>query len=488
MQTPSATALLDERFLLLDTLGRGGMGSVVRAFDRDHERVVALKIPTDGGDTLPTEFEVWSRLRHPNVIRALALRRAEVGPLPPGTPYLVLESFGGVPLTRAVPPGHAPPERIEAVAREVLTALDHVHAAGLVHRDLSPGNVLVDAPTGRPIRVKLTDFGLSVPAGRSGEPGKISGCLPFVSPEAILGLPVDGRADLYALGVVLFLLATGRTPAPGRAVEDVVRWHVGGARPDPEAHLGFLPPRLARFVVRLLERCCDDRPASAGEALDALGVAVHRRAPPWSQGLDRSAVAALRLALDAVGRGARRAFRLPGTAREAARLTREAETAAQLRGLSFVRLDLGARRPAARALAGAALRVLHPLDAAAPAVRRHGLHEVLPIGFVGAHPVLDLAASAPQRAVPPHRDAAGAVASFLCDAARKRPFVLSVAARALADPLVGRVIDGLLTGERPEAPPPGIPGGYLVLIPAGATSSRSSSRSSRTGSRLHCAP
>ncbi|MDX1388899.1 MAG: hypothetical protein R3344_06890, partial [Acidobacteriota bacterium] len=128
--------LLDGRFLFLGVLGEGGMGRVYRAFDRVEERTVALKVPFDSPGAGPphpltVEFETWFRLRHPNIVRVYELSRALEGPLRPGTPYMVLESFPGRPAHQALVPGRVDPAYLETLARGVLQALEHVHLAGV---------------------------------------------------------------------------------------------------------------------------------------------------------------------------------------------------------------------------------------------------------------------------------------------------------------------------------------------------------------------
>ncbi|HKQ63061.1 MAG TPA: serine/threonine-protein kinase, partial [Candidatus Polarisedimenticolaceae bacterium] len=258
-------ALQDGRYLLLAALGRGGMAAVYRAFDRVGQRLVALKVPSvpeppGPGHSLSVEFAAWSRLAHPNVVRLYELSWARSGPFPPGEPYLVLEHVAGGPAHRALPAGRSGPARVEALVTEVLRALEHVHGAGLLHRDLKPSNVLLPAGRGP---AKLTDFGLAAPLGTREEPGRINGSLPYVSPEALLGQTLDGRSDLYSLGILLYQLVTGRLPLPGAGPEALVRWHLSGPPPDPRAVRPETPERLARFILRLTARSPAARPADA---------------------------------------------------------------------------------------------------------------------------------------------------------------------------------------------------------------------------------
>jgi len=477
MEPARATPLLDERFLLFETLGRGGMGSVYRAFDRAERRLVAVKVAEEAGDPgeahpLTAEFEAWCRLRHPNIIRAYEMGRARQGPLPSGTPYLVLESFTGRPAHESLAPGRADPRHLEGLARHVLAALDHVHDVGLVHRDLKPANILVGAARRGPMRVKLIDFGLATQAGRAGRPGQLSGSLPYLSPESILGLPLDGRADLYGLGVVLFFLAAGRKPVESPDPRDVLRWHLAGPRPDATTDLARLPDRLARFVVRLLARNREERPASAREALGLLGACEAARVRPLRGGMDRSDLAVLRLALDAAKRGERRLLRLPADRRGATALAREARALAQIHGLAFCRIR-GEGKHAETSLGRAVLGLLGTEGRARADIEAYALHAALPIGLVGDLPVWD-----PTRAgirgwgveVDPGR-ASRTIAAFLLEAASRRPLVVVVERCALRDPLVSGVATEIERRvERPAAPD--ARGGGLVLLAGALRSAR----------------
>lgn len=341
----AASPLIDRRFFVLEPLGRGGMGTVLRAFDAASRRLVAIKVldraaPVGPGHPLSEEFRIWASLRHPNIIRAFELGRAESGPIPKGTPYLVLEHFRGVPAHQAMTPGATQPREIEEFARAVLRALAHVHAAGWVHRDLKPGNVLVGATRRGPGRVRLTDFGLAREQGAKGRPGRVSGSLAYAAPEVFLGGPVDGRADLYALGILLALLVVGKLPHGGGDVDAVVRWHLSGAPFDPRNQAPTLPSRMGRLIRALTARPPAERPATAAEALEILG---ERTAAPVARPTRALAetLRRLRLDIDAARLGARRVATVPREAGSFERLAREARVSAQIHGLRFLHLRIG---------------------------------------------------------------------------------------------------------------------------------------------------
>jgi hypothetical protein len=465
MGASHASPFLDERFLLLESLGHGGMGSVFSAFDRVDRRLVAVKVlrdtaPAGPSHPLATEFEAWSRVRHPNVVRAYEMGRAKGGPIPPGTPYLVLEHVAGRPAHQALRPGAVDPPVVEDFARQVLRALDHVHGEGLVHRDVKPGNVLVIPGRRGHGRIKLTDFGLVARAGDRSEPGRLSGSLPYASPEALLGAPIDGRADLYALGILLHYLSTGRLPFRGKTPESVVRWHLNGEM-EQAAIEGRLPARLSRFVLRLMSRDRGDRPASAADALLSLGERRSRAAaPPPIAG--RSSRAALRLALDAARLGGRRVLRVPGRESDDAALVREARVAAQVHGIPVLTLA-APRSDRASSLGRLVLRLLLSRgEEARGLVERFGLARSLPFELLRDLPIWDRARES-AIGVPGAGDARG-VAGFLLDSAARSPLVLVVERGAAADTLAREVIR--LVESAVDTDRTGLPraGGLLLLL------------------------
>ena len=460
-----ASPTLDARFLVFEALGRGAQGCVFRAYDRVARREVALKAldPVDGparAHDLAAEFAAWTRLRHPGVVRAYEMCRAFSGPLPAGTPYLVLELVRGRAAHRALVPGRVADTVVLEFARRVLLALDHVHAAGLVHRDLKPGNVLVGASGRPPGRVKLTDFGLASESGRAGSRGKISGSLPYVSPEAILGLPLDGRADLYSLGILVFLLAAGRMPAASRLPERILTWHVDGPPADLRRVRPGVAPRLAELVLRLTTRDRDARPPTAAEALSILGPAGHPRPRAASAPLLPSERAVLRLALDGARGGGRRVLEAPCRPGGAFAMRCETEALGAALDLRVLRVS---RPPGSREadLSRVVLRLL--LDrgpATRSLVERHGLHRGLPLALLGGTPVWNALDRGRQAAVP---ILARGIGEFLLDAAGRKTLVLWVERAALSGPLVEAVT---LYLERSIARRlrPGGQGGLLLVL------------------------
>lgn len=474
----TCTPLLDDRFLLLETLGQGGMGRVYRAFDRFEERFVALKVPLapespGPAHPLSAEYDAWSRLRHPNIIRAYELGRAQCGPIPAGTPYLVLESFAGLPAHRVLRPGRTDSEALEQLARRILAALAHVHDCGLVHRDLKPANVLVGTSRRGPLRTKLTDFGLAAEFGRAGSPGCLSGSVSFAAPESVIGLPIDGRTDLYGLGILLFRLATGKMPFDSRDPEEILRWHLEGPPIDPAPIRAAHSERLARLVRRLTCRDPEQRPASAAEALTLLGGSRvrARRAPRHDD--DRADVAALRLALDSARLGARRVHRLPAAANARRSLERNVRVLSQIHGAVFLHLRAG-MGPSTSNLDRVVLRMLVRRGSQARAlIAKHRLHRGLPLALLGGLPLWDRVRPSGELETTDRtslRIMARGIRSLLVSSAARRTTVLLVEPGALQDPLVRELVSELHgdLGNGPDR----CRGGLLVLVPDDAEGSR----------------
>jgi len=289
------------RYRLESLLGQGGMGEVWRARDAQLERDVAVKLPTLGMlDTagraqLLREARVAASLSHPGIV---AVHDAgETG----GQPFIVMELVEGRSL-RERP--SRDPVVVRMIARQVLEALEHVHAQGIVHRDLKPENLLVTGPESAP-RVRVADLGVarlesSTTLTRA---DTIVGTAAYLSPEQALGGAIDGRADLYALGAVLYELVAGRPPFEGPDALAVISQHLHAPVPPPRTHRPDVEPGLERFVMRLLAKSPDDRYPSAREALQALdamaaGAAPSEEAPAESTLLDQLVRGRL------VGRGA----------------------------------------------------------------------------------------------------------------------------------------------------------------------------------------
>jgi serine/threonine protein kinase len=470
--------LVDGRFLLLDSLGRGGMATVYRAFDRLDERMVALKVqreaaPPGPSHPLAAEYDAWARLDHPNVVAALELAFTRTGPFGAGAPYLVLENVEGGTLGRAVPRGGVDGATLETLAADLLRALDHVHAAGLVHRDLKPTNVLVDRSAPVRPRFKLTDFGLAIPTGSPRTPGTVSGSLPYLAPETILGLPLDGRADLYGLGMLLLQAATGELPCPGGNAEDVVRWHLSGAAANLE-RVGS--PGVKRSIARLISRDRRFRPRSAAEALTDLGIAVS--SPGVSpRTYDRGERARLRLALDATRLGARHVVTLPAEPGVRDTLLRQVRFWSNVHGLELHDLESGVVRLILRLL-------VDPRVDARAFARRRALERWLPLTTVGEIALLDRARLPSQ----PSPGAARAVAAFVLDCSVERGLVLLAPDPLAPEPWVGAVTRELMRASVPGAGPRPAGGGLLLLVRRAARAALRAARDRRSSAGLPLGP
>ncbi|HET9595906.1 MAG TPA: serine/threonine-protein kinase, partial [Anaeromyxobacteraceae bacterium] len=239
------------RFELLREVGRGGFGVVFEARDGDLGRRVAFKAfrpgrPLDARqvEALRHEAEAAAQLNHPNVVTI-----HDFGNCPAG-PYVIMELLRGEPLAERLERGPLPPREAVRIGAAVAQALVHAHAAGVIHRDLKPGNVFLCEDG----KVKVLDFGLARLLGSGGEKGGTPG---YMAPEQSRGEGEGERTDLFGLGALLFRMLTGRLPY------EVVRGRsaalLPGPAPTPEGE--GIPPRLARLVRQLLEREAADRPA-----------------------------------------------------------------------------------------------------------------------------------------------------------------------------------------------------------------------------------
>jgi serine/threonine-protein kinase len=261
--------VLGKRFRVVAALGKGGMGEVYRADDLALGQPVALKfLPARlAGDPdrlarFRQEVALARRVSHPNACRVWDIGEHD------GQPFLAMEYIDGedlASLLRRV--GRLPQEKGVDIARQLSLALAAVHDQGLLHRDLKPQNVMLD---GRG-KVRLTDFGLAAAVGEIRDGDAQSGTPLYMAPEQLSGKGVTARSDLFALGLVLYELFTGKRAFPAASLEELRRLYDQAAPPSkPSSHVRPFDPAVERAILQCLESDPANRPRSAYEVLAAL--------------------------------------------------------------------------------------------------------------------------------------------------------------------------------------------------------------------------
>jgi tetratricopeptide (TPR) repeat protein len=303
----SAGEVLRQRYRLDSEIGRGGMGVVYRATDLELMREVAVKVllgtsSAEAGERLLREARAAAALNHPHIVSV-----HDVG-VSQDMPFLVMELVQGPSLSRQRPAELA---KIVEIACQICAALDHAHTHSIVHRDLKPDNVLLSS-AGESPSVKLADLGLALPGygARISRSGIILGTAAYMAPEQALGKPVDGRADLYALGVLIYELVTGRVPFTGDDPLAVVSQHVHAPVVPPRALRSDVPRALEAVILRLLAKDPSKRFATACET----AVALRQSLITDDSAADQESAGAVAI-LDALSRG-----RFVGRAAELAEL------------------------------------------------------------------------------------------------------------------------------------------------------------------------
>jgi HAMP domain-containing protein len=264
------------RYEIQEELGAGGMGVVYRAFDREVGETVALKaIRPDVRDLDPTllerfkqELRLARRITHRNVVRTFDLGEVD------RIYYITMEYVRGTTVASLIKEaGRLAVPAALTIGKQVCRALEVAHEAGIVHRDIKPQNLLVD-PTGF---LKVTDFGIARLAGPQTEgkaltvEGAVVGTPQYMAPEQLLGEAVDGRADIYATGTVLFECVTGRRVYEASTAMALLNHILSNEPlPDPAALNPEVPAAFARAILRSLERKPADRWQTASEFLHAL--------------------------------------------------------------------------------------------------------------------------------------------------------------------------------------------------------------------------
>jgi serine/threonine-protein kinase len=272
--------VLDERYRIDTPLGVGGMGAVYRGTHLKLNSPVAIKLLLDqhtSSGALRKRFEreakALAALAHPNIVAITDYGVAS------DIPYLVMELLEGEPLSRRLPSAPFAPSQVLELTQQLLRALSFVHERGLVHRDLKPANVFMQRLPDGEVRVKLLDFGLaksvqseSASVDQHLTPaGEAVGTPAYMPPEQIAGGPPDARTDVYALGVILFQMLSGRLPFVGEPMEQLKSHLLAPVPSLSQAHPnGRARPELDAFLQRAMAKRPDGRFQDAAEMLAAL--------------------------------------------------------------------------------------------------------------------------------------------------------------------------------------------------------------------------
>jgi serine/threonine protein kinase len=275
-------SIVEDRYLVEAELGTGAMGRVFAARHVKVGRRVAIKVMHDELAQNPMVVErfareamVAARLRHPNLVSVL-----DVGQTATHQPLLVLELAPGVPLTHFTCEALSGP-RVVNLIRQLLRGLSHAHAAGLIHRDLKPDNILVETTADGIEIPRIVDFGIAVTACRDDstiagrrltDANMVIGTPFYMSPEQARAKDIDHRTDLFSLGVIMYELLAGMPPFPGSSI-DVALANASKEPPTIADRAGIeVDPLLEAFMRRLMARRLEMRFQTAQEALDVLAL------------------------------------------------------------------------------------------------------------------------------------------------------------------------------------------------------------------------
>lgn len=273
------------RFRLIRRLGAGGMSAVYLARHVMIDRLSAIKILRQDLGLDPNHRERFlrearavNRINHRNIVEITDLGELD------GLAYLVMEYIAGESLLTHIQRGGFSWDRAAKIGLQIASALGRAHQMGVIHRDLKPENILLLQAPDLLDQVKLTDFGiakiLDAPALTFSE--QMFGTPGYIAPEYLDGKSPDGRADLYALGVVIYEMLTTVLPYDARGQSELLLKPLTTAPIPPSARVAGLPPELESLVLRLLARHPEDRPADAFVVLDSLTEMLRRCAPSTS--------------------------------------------------------------------------------------------------------------------------------------------------------------------------------------------------------------
>jgi serine/threonine-protein kinase len=257
--------VFDGRYQVLGLLGRGGMAEVLHCKDLQTEQRVALKVlalnyraSEDHRLRLRREAEIAAAVAHPNVVQIL-----RIGQGPMGDPYLVMELLIGETLRDFIDrEGAMKAERALPFIREAAAGLATMHAKGIIHRDVKPNNLFLCGPMGQPTTLKVFDFGFARVQSRKRSQGQVLGTLEYMAPEQVVSDPTDARADIYSLGVVMYLALTNELPFDLASAKDLLAHQLISAAPPPSWLIPTFDPRWETVILGCIRKHPDNRYAT----------------------------------------------------------------------------------------------------------------------------------------------------------------------------------------------------------------------------------
>jgi TonB family protein len=263
------------RYQITGTIGFGAMGAVYRAFDPKMERPLAIKtirldVPPQSPqyrafiERFEREVRIAGRLSHPNIVTFFDVGEEK------GVPFLAMEYVAGQTVAELLDSGERfDPERVLGLVSQVASALDYAHSRGVIHRDIKPSNLIVQEGD----RLKVTDFGIAKAADSEiTQTGALLGTPSYMSPEQAMGEPLDGRSDLFSLGVVAFEMLSGVQPFPGANVTSILYRlvHVDPIEPADLEINGLVPQKWREVFHRVLAKKPEARYPRAGDFVQDL--------------------------------------------------------------------------------------------------------------------------------------------------------------------------------------------------------------------------
>ncbi|MCJ7704361.1 MAG: protein kinase [Desulfobacterales bacterium] len=255
------------RYEIIEELGKGSMGVVYRAYDPQIDRPVALKVLREDRMTSEAfvqrflkEAKAIGRLSHPNIVTVYDAGEDQ------GTIYIAMELLEGSSLNRVAEGNRLTLKEAVHLGIQIAETLDYAHRKGIVHRDVKPSNIIHQSNG----QIKITDFGIAhiedPSASVQTQAGEILGTPAYMSPEQVLSRPVDGRSDLFSLGIILYELCTGRRPFGGENMAALFHAITQDNPPEPTKINPAISQELSQIILKCLRKIPDDR-FEAGHAL-----------------------------------------------------------------------------------------------------------------------------------------------------------------------------------------------------------------------------